>query len=241
VHFDEPEWMKPLMWDLGITRNDYYRNMPTLELSNIASAGSPEITTFTMTIGDSRFHFEDDFLGVAALMGESTLDEYDLTSTITQGGNLLTVNIQKKGGTGGLAAGDLIRFRIDLGVDAGLIDPPFYMYPDFRTVLFDKNGVQVYGPDPAVPPGGDDNAVASVVFSNNTTASDTLPDYTVTGFQDLYFNGIYHPRGVMEGVDIFPGGGGTLIPEPGSAVLAFLAVCGLVSIGARKGRCRTST
>jgi hypothetical protein len=230
---------KPLMWDLGITRNDYYRNMPTLEVSNTRAAGSPDIVQFQMTIGDTRFHFSDAFLGVAAMIGESTL-EYDLTSTISADGNLLTVNIQKQGG-GGVAPGDEVRFRIDIDVDAGLPSPPFYMYPDFRTVLFDKNGVQVYGPDPAFPNGAEDNAQASVKFSDGSTLGPTvLPDFTVTGAQNEYFNANYHPRGVMEGVDIFTAGGGPgVIPEPGSAVLALLGLVGMLSLGARK--CRTKT
>ncbi|MCI0332629.1 MAG: hypothetical protein L0228_05340 [Planctomycetes bacterium] len=241
VHDTEPEWMKPLMWDLGITRNDYYRNMPTLELSNIAAAGSPDILKFQMTIGDTRFHFSDAFLGVAALLGESTQDEYDLTSSISPDGHLLTVNIQKQAGTGGLAPGDLVRFRIDLNVDAGLPDPPFYMFPDFRTVLFDMNGVQVYGIDPAFPPPEEDNAQASVFFSDSTMLGPKpLPDFEVTGLQSQYFNAIQHPRGVMEGVDIFTiGGGPPVIPEPGSAALAVLGLLGLLSLGARK--CRAAT
>jgi hypothetical protein len=240
VHYDEPEWMKPLMWDIGITRNDYYRNMPTLELSNIAAAGSPDIVQFQMTIGDTRFHFSDAFLGAAAIVGESTMD-FDLTSTISPDGNLLTVNIQKQGGTGGVAPGDLVRFRIDIDVDAGLPSPPFYMYPDFRTVLFDKNGVQVYGADPAFPNGAEDNAKASVKFSDGTTLGpEALPDFTVTGAQNEYFNANYHPRGVMEGVDIFTSGGGPgVIPEPGSAALALLGFLGMLSLGARQPRTTT--
>ena len=238
VHYNEPEWMKPLMWDVGITRNDYYRNMPTLEVSNTAAAGSPDIVQFQMTIGDTRFHFNDAFLGVAALIGESTM-EYDLTSIISPDGNLLTVNIQKQGGTGGVAPGDEVRFRIDIDVDAGLPSPPFYMYPDFRTVLFDKNGVQVYGADPAFPNGAEDNAQASVKFSDGTTLGlQALPDFTVTGAQNEYFNANYHPRGVMEGVDIFTSGGGA-IPEPGSAALALLGLVGIMSLGTRRRRTNT--
>jgi hypothetical protein len=237
VHYNEPEWMKPLMWDIGITRNDYYRNLPTLELSNVADAGEADITQFMLTIGDTRFHFEDDFIGAPAVLGESTMGKYKLISSISPDGNLLTVNIQKEAGTGGLAPGDLVRFRIDIDVDAGLSNPPFYQYPDFRTVLFDKNGVQVYGNDPAFPNGAEDNAQATVKFSDGSTQGPTpLPDFTVTGAQNEYFNATYHPRGVMEGVDIFTiGGGPAVIPEPGSAVLALFGVVG-ATCGMRKRR-----
>jgi hypothetical protein len=225
--------MKPLMWDIGITRNDYYRNMPTLEVSNTGVAGSPDIVQFQMTIGDTRFHFNDSFLGVAALIGESTM-EYDLTSVISPDGNLLTVNIHKQGG-GGVAPGDEVRFRIDIDVDAGLLDPPFYMYPDFRTVLFDKNGVQVYGPDPAFPSGAEDNAQVSVKFSDGSTLGpQALPDFQVTGLQDVYFNSLYHPRGAMPGVDFFTVGGQPgIIPEPGSFAITLIGLVVMLSIGKR--------
>jgi len=240
VHYNDPAWMKPLMWDLGITRDDYYRNMPTLELSNTGVAGSPDIVQFQMTIGDTRFHFSDAFLGVAALIGESTM-EYDLTSAISPDGNLLTVNIQKQGNAGGVAPSDEVRFRIDIDVDAGLPDPPFYMYPDFRTVLFDKNGVQVYGPDPAFPNGAEDNAQASVKFSDGTTLGpQALPDFQVTGPQDMYFNALYHPRGAMPGVDFFTVSGQPgIIPEPGSFALALAGLVGMLSCGGRNRRMKT--
>jgi hypothetical protein len=165
------------------------------------------------------------------------MGKYKLISSISPDGNLLTVNIQKEAGTGGLAPGDLVRFRIDIDVDAGLSNPPFYQYPDFRTVLFDKNGVQVYGNDPAFPNGAEDNAQATVKFSDGSTQGPTpLPDFTVTGAQNEYFNATYHPRGVMEGVDIFTiGGGPAVIPEPGSAVLALFGVVG-ATCGMRKRR-----
>jgi hypothetical protein len=220
--------MKPLMWDLGITRNDYYRNLPTLELSNTADAAEADIAQFMMTIGDTRFHFTDDFIGAPAVLGESTLGKYKIISSISQNGNVLTVNIQKESGTGGLAPGDLIRSRIDIDVDAGLSSPPFYQHPDFRTVLFDKNGQQVYGNDPAFPNGAEDNSQVTIKFGDGTIQGPTaLPDFVVTGPQNEFYNAIYHPRGVMEGVDIFTiGGGPGVIPEPGSAVLALVGVAG---------------
>ena len=42
---------------------------------------------------------------------------------------------------GGLKPGEVVRFKIDLAPDAGT---NLYAHPDFRTVLFDMNGKNIY-------------------------------------------------------------------------------------------------
>jgi hypothetical protein len=171
-----------------------------------------------MTIGDPRFHFEDDFMGVAAKLGTTT-PGFDLTSSITDSGNLLTVNIAKQGG-GGLGPGELVRFKIDLGVDAG---QPFFTHPDFRTVLFDMNGCNVYdGNTGCGAPSSADNSVVTLKFSDgSSSAAVPLVDEDVPAPQSQYFNNTFRPYGVMEPVDIFElvGGSTEVIPEPTTAVL----------------------
>jgi hypothetical protein len=240
--------MKPVMWDLGSTRNNYYRNMPTLELSNIGPVGSPEIGQLQLTIGDSRFHFAEDFLGAAAVIADST-PGFTLTPEVSPNGNLLTIDFTKQGG-GGLDPGDIVRFRIDIDVDdnPALTDPPFYEFPDFRTVLFDMNAgggpsiVQVYGPDPNFPPPAQDNALASVRLSNGTTLGpQPFLDQIIADSSAEFFNANFHPRGVMEMVHIFGLGGGgpnTLIPEPGSAMLLLLGLGGMLFGGRRPRNAR---
>jgi hypothetical protein len=100
------------------------------------------------------------------------------------------------------------------------------------------NGVQVYGPDPNIPPGQDDNAQASVMFSNgNTGGPATFIDEIVTGPQGDYYNNIFRPYGVMEPVDIFDvSGGPTVIPEPTSVLLALFGLLGVSCYSARKRR-----
>jgi hypothetical protein len=239
---DDPMWMKSNMWDISFERM-HNRNMPTLELKNLQAAGSPDITQMTLSIGDSRFHFSDDVFNdfimqcpcaPSANINDPTPDGLNLTSSVSNGGNLLTVNLAKDGG-GGLAPGELVRFKIDIDVDAGF---NFFQHPDFRTVMFDMNGVQVYGADPAVPAGGEDNSQASVQFSNNTTGGPAIfPDPTITGPQGDFFNEFFRAYGIMEPVDTFViGGGPTVIPEPTTSALAFLGLLGAFSISRRPRR-----
>jgi hypothetical protein len=223
---DDPMWMKSNMWDISYQRM-HERNMPVLELTNLQPESGQDITEFKMSIGDTRFHFTDEILGVFAILGKTT-PGYELTST-ANGGDLLTVHIAHEDG-GGLAPGEILRFRIDLDVDPGLSDPPFFPHPDYRTVLFDINAgggnepVEVYGPDPNIPAGQTDNAQASVIFADSsTTLPVTFQDQVLEGTQALYYNGNFRPYGIMEPVDIF---GSVVIPEPTSGTLALFALLG---------------
>jgi hypothetical protein len=238
----DPMWMKSNMWDISFQRM-HDRNMPTLELTNLQAAGSPDITKLTLSIGDTRFHFSDDVFNSfiaqcpcapSANINDPTPDGLTLTSSVSDGGNLLTVNIAKQGG-GGLAPGEVVRFKIDIDVDAGF---NFFQHPDFRTVLFDMNGVQVYGPDPNIPAGQNDNAQATVTFSNgNLGGPATFIDEIITGPQGDYFNNVFRPYGVMEPVDTFVvSGGPTIIPEPTSGLLALFGLLGVSGYSARKRR-----
>jgi hypothetical protein len=212
------------------------RNMPTFELMNTAAAGTPSITQIQMTIGDTRFHFTDDYLGVGAKLGTTT-PGFNLTPSITNSGNLLTVDIAKQGGTGGLAPGELVRFKIDLDVDAG---QPFFVHPDYRTVLFDMNGTQVYGPDPAAV-AGQDNSVITLKFSDGTFSTPLiLLDEIVPQPQSLFFNENFRPYGLMEPVQIFefPGGSPGEIPEPSAAALACAGLFGGAWCAVRSRRYR---
>jgi hypothetical protein len=231
----DPGWTDALESDFGPIRNNYHRNMPTLELSNMEASGAADIVKFEMTIGDTRFHFEDAEMGMAAALGAYT-PGYELTSSISSDGNLLTVNIAKPEG-GGLAPGETVHFRIDLDIDAGFSDAPFYEFPDFRTVLFDMNGEQHYGPDPAFPPPAEDNAQVTVNFSDGATSGPKpLVDYAVTGPQKDFVNENAHPFFATDGVDLFAvSGSAGVIPEPGAQTLAVIGLLGgLFSSRARR-------
>jgi hypothetical protein len=222
----DPGWTEALESDSGRLRNNYYRNMPTLELSNMGAAGAADIVRFEMTIGDTRFHFEDAEMGIAAALGYYT-PGYELTSSISPDGNLLTVDIAKAEG-GGLAPGETVHFRIDLDVDAGFTGAPFYQFPDFRTVLFDMNGEQHYGPDPAFPPPAEDNAQITVRFSDGATSGPKpLADYVVTGPQRDFVNENTHPLFAADGVDLFAvSGSAGVIPEPGAQTSVIIGLLG---------------
>jgi hypothetical protein len=233
---DDPTMMMSMESDFGPTRNDYYRSMPTLELQNMGAAGAADILKFEMTIGDTRFHFDDSLIGAAAVVGNHTTD-FDLTSNISPDGNLLTVTFAKQGG-GGVAPGESVHFRIQLGLDEGVTGPRFYEFPDFRTVLFDKNGDQYYGPDPAFPPPAEDNAQVTVHFSNGATSGPkALLDFEVDGPQNNFVNENYHGLFDDDFVDHFGiSGSGGVVPEPGTAGLALAGLFVTFGLHARQRR-----
>jgi hypothetical protein len=214
-------WDKHLMWDLSFQRmND--RNMPYVELRN---TGTAPIVEFHMTIGDTRFNFSDDSLGTFAMLG-STTPGCQLTSNAV-GGNALVVTL----GNGGLPAGQLLRFKIDLAVD-----PPnsggLFEFPDFRTVLFDMNGVQVYDPGMPTVVSSTDNSQMWVEFGppiGAPTMPVFLPDATVAPPAAAFFNDNPRQWGENDPVRIFSLTGGGIIPEPSSAVLLAGLACGLAT------------
>lgn len=204
------------------------RNMPFIEVMNLGGS-TGNLTEFNITIGDTDFNFEDDYFGSLIMLGDST-PGFNLSAS-TVNGDELTVTI----GDGGLAPGETVRFRIDLGVDAGVDN--MFPHPDFRTVLFDMNDMDNNGMS--------DNSVVTATFtdpndaSSTTTASSTLLDFGVTGPEAQYFNQFIRPYSQMEGVDIFSlqAVNQTAIPEPATVSLA----CGLLGAVAllrrRRSRC----
>lgn len=210
-------WDKWLMWDIGYQRM-MCRNMPYIELLNEATSAAP-ITEFHLTIGDNNFNFAPVEGTKFALLGSST-PGFDLTSTTLNGlGDELVVTI----GNGGLLPGQLVRFQINLDVDpayAAQYSASFgSSQPDFRTVLFDMNGLNVY--TGVQHSSSDDNAKASVVFTpggkSNTVA---FPDEVVPVSQ--YFNNNLRVYKASDPVLIFQIGGGTEVPEPSSVALLML-------------------
>jgi hypothetical protein len=220
-HPTDMMWDKYVMWDLPFQRmND--RNMPYLELANDASSTAP-ITELHMTIGDSRFHFANDVLGKYAMVGSST-QEFSLAANAIAGGNELIVTI----GNGGLQPGDLVRFKIDLDVDPEFAEEIF-ANPDYRTVLFDMNGFNVY--DSLQQQNDGDNALVWAVFDPATgpnLATEPVPwhDEIVSGPAADFYNNNYRRYSDLDPVRTFlvEGGMPGIIPEPGSLMLAALAV-----------------
>jgi hypothetical protein len=222
-----------LMWDLGSDRV-MSRNMPVLELKNEGS--EQPITEFRMTIGDERFHFDCEILGTCARIASAP---GGVTSMVIPGlgdvGALQGGELVLTFGDGGLEIGELARFQIALGVDVG---HDFFHRPDFRTVLFDMNEINVYDGNLHLPNGvdpSDDNSIITLKFGSgaNLVLGSPVPfeDFGVTGNSALYYNDIFRRYGVMESVDTFLilGGPGGAIPEPSSLVLALVFVASSLS------------
>ncbi|HEX3599640.1 MAG TPA: PEP-CTERM sorting domain-containing protein [Lacipirellulaceae bacterium] len=219
-------WDKWVTWDLGSQRMRD-RNSPYLEVTNNSTSTSP-ITEFHLTIGDNRFNFGPvDGTNLAAL--GSTTPGFALTSsTVNNAGDELVVDI----GNGGLLPGQTVRFKIKLNVDPSFAAQYAASFgtslPDYRTVLFDMNGLNVY--DGITKTSSDDNAQASVVFTpGGKSSAVAFPDEQVTVSQ--YYNSNLRPYSATDPVLIFQLNG-TQVPEPTSIGLAFL---GLSAIAFRRG------
>ncbi len=242
-HPTDMAWTKYLMWDLGYQRM-MNRNAPYIELENAATSTSP-ITEFHLTIGDSRFNFAPLSPSSSAVVAVgSTTPGFALTGSAANNGDELVVTI----GNGGLLPGHLVRFQLKLGVDPSYAATYAASFgasqPDYRTVLFDINSdggstpKNLYGPDPNVPAGADDNASAYVLFggvkSNSVTFADTTEDALAQAVNGQYRNNALRAYGASDNVNLFQLQGSAEVPEPGSIALA------LIGLGAgavcRRGR-----
>jgi hypothetical protein len=227
-------------WDTGYQRL-LDRNMPYLMLTNLDGSDAP-ITELEFTIGDERFNFGNTakmFHGLYTMVGRSNPNAI-VTSHVEDAGDKLIVNF----GPNGLAAGDSVCFRINIDVDAD--HPDFFAYPDFRTVLFDMNGYQVYDGN-LYDPSDKDNATALVTFGSGDAAfkvgPQALQDTAVGEPEKLFSNAALRPYGIMEAASTFAVSAGTVeadVPEPSGMVLGLAGcVCGAM-LAARK-RLRKTT
>lgn len=223
-------WDKWLMWDIGYQRM-MCRNMPYIELRNEASSSSP-ITEFHLTIGDNRFNFGPFEGGSLAQLG-STTPGFSLLSSTLNGGDEIVVSI----GNGGLLPGQLVRFQINLDVDPAFAAQYAATFgatqPDFRTVLFDMNGHNVY--DGFVHGDSADNAHAFVTFTpGGDSSEDVFQDEAVAA--GTYYNSHFRPYRDSDPVLIFQLQGAVEVPEP--ATVGSLMMLGITAMMMVRRRCR---
>ncbi len=214
-------WDKWLMWDIGFQRM-VERNEPYIEVTN--THPTAPISEFHLTIGDTRFNFGPVQNNELVVLG-STTPGFDISATTAGGlGDELIVNI----GGGGLLPGELFRFKIEIDIDPSFAAQYAALYgdsvPDFRTVLFDMNGSNVY--DGVQQVSSADNALAWVVLdpaSGPDVPSDPVafPDFSVAAA--AFFNNNLRDYRTMDPVLIFEVDG-ELIPEPASACLIMMAL-----------------
>jgi hypothetical protein len=221
AHTGDPMWAKWLMWDIGYQRM-VDRNMPYLEVMNAATSTDP-ITQFHITIGDNRFNFAPVSGTNLVALGSTTPGISLTSSTVGNLGDELVVNI----GGGGLAPGQLVRFKIKLGIDPSFAATYAASFgsslPDYRTVLFDMNGINVYDGN-TVNNDTSDNSKAFVIFDTNIqSGTSTFPDETVA--TPTFYNNILRAYSESDMVNLFQLSGKP-IPEPTSIGLAMLGVAG---------------
>lgn len=225
--------MKSLMWDLPFSRM-FARNLPFICLTNESAAAS--ITEFKMTIGDEQFHFANSLMGMFAKLGKET-PGFGISSSVADGGNTLVVNFLN----GGLAPGKTVDFQFDIDVDAAFASS-FYMHPDYRTVLFDMNGDNLYKNAGIVHEvSSTDNAKVSLKFEmagmpSVNVGPVSFDDPSVNDGSAGFVNNQLARYGQNDPIRSFALHGGGVVPEPGSSALALVGLAGLTWPLARSRR-----
>jgi hypothetical protein len=220
------------MWDTSSQRI-MARNTPWIEIANLGGS-TGNLLSLDITIGDTRFNFDDSYFG-ALIQTSASNAPGAIASATTIDGDMLSLTF----GNGGLAPGQTVYFRIDIGSDTMDV----FQMADFRTVMFDMNGVNVY--DNLIDNSDADNSLFTATFvdPNNlamTAMAETrLPDFDVDGLPGQYFNQSRRPYGQMEDIDIFRATGlnqAGVIPEPTSIAMAMgAAVVGVIVARRRRG------
>ena len=226
--------MKSLMWDLPFSRM-FARNVPFICLTNESSTAS--ITEFKMTIGDEQFHFANTLMNMYAKLGKQSPTDLDLSSTVEDGGDTLVVNFLN----GGLAPGKTVNFQFDIAVDAAFASS-FYPHPDYRTVLFDMNGDNLYRNAGILhEESSDDNAQVTLKFAMAGMPSVTVgpvafDDPSVADGSAIFVNRRLARYGQNDPIRAFSLSGGGVIPEPTGIVLALAGILGMTLPRARSRR-----
>jgi len=221
AHTGDPMWSKWLMWDIGFQRMKD-RNSPYFEITNAASSVDP-ITQVHITVGDNRFNFAPVNGSDLVALGSTTPGFTLSSNTLSNLGDELVVNI----GGAGLAPGESVRFKVKLGIDPSFAANYAASFgsslPDYRTVLFDMNGINVYDGN-VVNNSTKDNSQAFVIFDTNIQSNtSTFADETVPVGQ--FFNNNIRAYSQLDPVNLFQLQGQS-VPEPTSVGLAMLGIMG---------------
>jgi hypothetical protein len=245
---NDAAWDAWFQGDIGFQRM-VERNSPFIEIANTSPVvldNGNNITAFHLSIANekdtcipsvtctatdgNRFIFAPVQGSSFAVLGRTSPSGVSISSSSFDAAHdELIVNL----GGAGLAPGALFRFKINLDVDSSFAAQYAALFgdsqPDFRTVLFDINGLNVYDNN-LQQVSSADNAKAWVVLkSGATTENDKLvfEDAVLDPVAAKFYNSNLRSSCCCQSdpVEIFEPGGQP-VPEPGSACLAIVAVAG---------------
>ena len=222
---NDPNVINYSTWSGWMTQVFEY-NMPLIQIAN--GPNDDPITTFRMSIGDTRYQFSNIFqnkdrtnswnifpTGEPALLGMTT-PGVNFVSYVADGGDTLVVDF----GNGGLQPGEVVRLQVDIDMDPGSVGT--MAFADYTSVFFQAGG----GADTT------GNSVIEMVFANDQSASATLPNYVAPNAVSLTTPRPYDDMQMVDNLPALnvtdPGSGGNgnpdpIIPEPSSLLLGSLA------------------
>jgi hypothetical protein len=228
-HPNDAAWERWFEGDIGYQRM-IERNSPFIELTNTSTTSS--IDEFHLTVGDTNFNFGAVSGSSLVKLGRTT-PGFTLSSTSASGGDELVVKILN----GGLQPGDSVRFQIKLNPDSSYASTYASLFggskPDYRTVLFDMNGTNVYGG--ANQKSALDNAQAYVIADpGGKSTVHQFEDWDVAASQFFNNNLASSCCCTNDPVNIFEPP--PMVPEPGSIALALLSLSAGLSSRRRTSR-----
>ncbi len=187
------------------------RMMPYFEIENTSEEASLESWQFS--IGQVDYNFEDLEILDEPFSGSSPSLAQSLLPLGTPSADLLSLNLQS------LAPGQSVMGRITLAPD----NPVIMEIPDYRNVLFQMDSPE----SPEVT----NNATIDTVFSDGSTLSGVLPNFTHDGSMLGPSLIPCSNRSFFE-QEVFQfgqsGESTVVVPEPGSLLLAILGLTCLI-------------